>query len=92
MIVAILKDTLAGEHRVAMIPANLPALAKLGLEIVVEKGAGEAAGFPDAAYVEKGARVVGSRAEALKARHAFKSEMDDDARKALFPQNERLRA
>jgi len=67
MIVAILKDTLAGEHRVAMIPANLPALAKLGLEIVVEKGAGEAAGFPDAAYVEKGARVVGSRAEALKA-------------------------
>jgi proton-translocating NAD(P)+ transhydrogenase subunit alpha len=67
MIAAILKDTLAGERRVAMIPASLPALAKLGLEVVLEKGAGEAAGFPDAAYVEKGARVVGSRAEALKA-------------------------
>ena len=67
VIAAILKDTLAGERRVAMIPASLPALAKLGLEVVIEKGAGEAAGFPDAAYVEKGARVVGSRAEALKA-------------------------
>lgn len=37
-------------------------------------------------------RPAAQRAEALKARHAFKSEMDDDARKALFPQNERLRA
>ena len=67
MIAAILKDTLAGEHRVAMIPASLAALAKLGIETVVETGAGAAAGFPDAAYVEKGARVVASRAEALKA-------------------------
>ena len=67
MIVAILKETLPGERRVAMIPASLPALAKLGLEVIVEKGAGEAAGFPDAAYVEKGARVVDTRAEALSA-------------------------
>ena len=59
MIAAILKDTLAGERRVAMIPASLAALAKLGIETVVETGAGDAAGFPDAAYVEKGARVVG---------------------------------
>ena len=33
----------------------------------MEAGAGDAAGFPDAAYVEKGARIVASRAEALKA-------------------------
>jgi len=40
------------------------ALTKLGLEVVVERGAGEAAGFPDEAYAEKGARLAG-RAEAL---------------------------
>jgi NAD(P) transhydrogenase subunit alpha len=67
MIAAVLKETLPGERRVAMIPATLPALAKLGIETIVETGAGAAAGFPDAGYVEKGARVVASRAEALKA-------------------------
>ena len=67
MIAVVLKDTLDGERRVAIIPAALPALTKLGLEVVVEAGAGDAAGFPDAAYVEKGARLLPSRAEALKA-------------------------
>ena len=67
MIAAVLKDLADGERRVAIIPAALAGLTKLGLEVVVEAGAGDAAGFPDAAYVEKGARVVGSRAEALKA-------------------------
>jgi NAD(P) transhydrogenase subunit alpha len=67
MIVAVLKETLEGERRVALIPAALPPLVKLGLEIVVEAGAGDAAGFPDAAYVEKGARIVASRAEAIAA-------------------------
>ena len=37
-------------------------------------------------------RPAAQRAEALKARHAFKAEMDDDARKVLFPQNARLAA
>lgn len=36
------------------------------------------------------ARPAAQRAEALKARHAFKAEMDDEARKAMFPQNARL--
>jgi proton-translocating NAD(P)+ transhydrogenase subunit alpha len=67
MIAAVLKDLMEGERRVAIIPAALPALTKLGLEVVVEAGAGDAAGFPDAAFVEKGARIVGSRGEALKA-------------------------
>ena len=67
MIAAVLKETMDGERRVAIIPAAMPALTKLGLELVVEAGAGDAAGFPDAAFVEKGARIVPSRAEALKA-------------------------
>jgi GST-like protein len=37
------------------------------------------------------ARPAAQRASALKDRHAFKAEMDDDARRAMFPQNERLK-
>lgn len=39
---------------------------------------------------EINARPAAQRAEALKASHAFKAEMDDEARKAMFPQNARL--
>ena len=38
------------------------------------------------------ARPAAQRAAGLKDRHAFKAEMDDEARRAMFPQNERLRA
>ncbi len=41
---------------------------------------------------EINARPAAQRAEALKTRHAFKSDMDDAARAAMFPQNERLKA
>jgi GST-like protein len=37
------------------------------------------------------ARPAAQRASALKDRHAFKAEMDDEARRAMFPQNERLK-
>ena len=37
-------------------------------------------------------RPAAQRAEALKARHAFKAEMDDEAKRFMFPQNERLKA
>ena len=53
-----------GERRVALVPASVPALRKAGLEVLVESGAGERAGFPDAAYHDKGARTV-SRDEAF---------------------------
>ncbi len=38
------------------------------------------------------ARPAAQRAEALKTRHAYKTEVDDETRKAMFPQNERLKA
>ncbi len=41
---------------------------------------------------EINARPAAQRAEALKARYAFKTEMDDDARRQMFPQNARLAA
>jgi NAD(P) transhydrogenase subunit alpha len=60
------KETFPGENRVAIVPAVLPTLKKLGIDVVVEHGAGVAAGFPDATYADQQA-VLGSRAEAFAA-------------------------
>jgi proton-translocating NAD(P)+ transhydrogenase subunit alpha len=60
----VLKETWPGETRVAVVPGLLAALAKSGIEVLVEAGAGAAAGFPDAQYQEKGAALA-SRAEIL---------------------------
>ncbi|HST78324.1 MAG TPA: Re/Si-specific NAD(P)(+) transhydrogenase subunit alpha [Verrucomicrobiae bacterium] len=58
MIVGVPKETYPGERRVALTPAVVPLLAKAGLEVVLEAGAGEQAGYPDAQYQEKGAKVL----------------------------------
>lgn len=60
------RETLDREHRVAMTPAALPALIKAGARVVIESGAGAAAGFPDSAYTDKGAEI-GSREQVLAA-------------------------
>ena len=46
-----------------MTPASLIALAKAGLEVALEAGAGAEAGYRDADYVAKGAKIVASRGE-----------------------------
>jgi NAD(P) transhydrogenase subunit alpha len=51
---------------VALVPAVIANLAKAGLEVVVEAGAGVEAGFPDADYVAKGAKVLADRAEVFR--------------------------
>jgi NAD(P) transhydrogenase subunit alpha len=66
MKVAVLKETFPGERRVALVPNAIAPLAKSGLEIVVESGAGEGAGFSDDAYRAAGAAIV-SRDEAFAA-------------------------
>ncbi len=70
MIVGTVKETFPGERRVALTPHVLPSLARAGCEVVVEAGAGSGAGFPDAAYTEKGARIAGSRGEVFAAADA----------------------
>jgi NAD(P) transhydrogenase subunit alpha len=54
----VLKETWPGETRVAVVPGVVPALVKAGIEVAVETGAGEAAGFPDGQYAEKGAALA----------------------------------
>jgi NAD(P) transhydrogenase subunit alpha len=52
------KERVAGERRVALVPDSIAGLKKLGLEVVLERGAGEGAFFSDADYEKAGARVV----------------------------------
>jgi NAD(P) transhydrogenase subunit alpha len=52
------RERIAGERRVAATPETVRQLIGLGHTVEVEKGAGEAAGFPDAAYKEAGAKIV----------------------------------
>ena len=65
MIVAIPKETFPGENRVALVPANVPALTKTGVEITVESGAGASALQQDEAYISQGAKVENDRARLL---------------------------
>jgi NAD(P) transhydrogenase subunit alpha len=57
MIVGVPKEVVSGERRVALVPDLVAKLVKAGLEVVVQPGAGTAAGFVDAAYREPGARL-----------------------------------
>ena len=63
MILGVPKESYPGERRVAIVPAAIPALAKAGLEVLVEAGAGIEAGYPDKEYAEKGAKLAASRAD-----------------------------
>jgi proton-translocating NAD(P)+ transhydrogenase subunit alpha len=62
VIVGVPKESYPGERRVSLVPVVIPNLIKAGLEVIVEAGAGEQAGYPDTAYEEKGAKIVPDRA------------------------------
>jgi NAD(P) transhydrogenase subunit alpha len=66
MKIAVVRETFPGERRVALVPASVPQFVKAGTEVLIESGAGEAAGLLDAQYIEKGAKIV-SRADTLAA-------------------------
>ena len=61
----ILKETFPGERRVALVPSLVATLTKAGVEVLVESGAGDPAGFPDGEYGDEGAQVVPSRSDVL---------------------------
>ena len=63
MIVGVPKESFPGERRVALVPVVVPNLLKAGYQVLVEAGAGVGAGYPDAEYAEKGAKLAASRAE-----------------------------
>src|SRR6478672_12702100 len=58
MRIGVPRETAAGERRVALVPEIVGKLVPAGFDVLVQRGAGEAASFPDAAYEEAGARLV----------------------------------
>ncbi|WP_024802438.1 Re/Si-specific NAD(P)(+) transhydrogenase subunit alpha [Nocardia sp. BMG51109] len=55
--VGVVRETGAGERRVALVPKIIPVLQKLGVQVIVESGAGLGALIPDDAYVDAGATL-----------------------------------
>lgn len=58
VIVGVPRETFPGETRVGLVPAAISMLKRSGAEVVIEAGAGQAAGFTDVEYTEKGARLM----------------------------------
>ncbi len=56
------KEIFEGEDRVAMTPASVKDLQKLGFDCLIEAGAGAKAGFSDQTYTDAGAEVVADAA------------------------------
>ena len=66
MIVAILKETTPGEHRVSAIPATVKTMVKKGMIVKIESGAGEGSHISDNNYQDAGAEIVSDRESLLK--------------------------
>jgi NAD(P) transhydrogenase subunit alpha len=58
MKVGVIKESAPGEHRVALVPEAVARLSAKGIDVLVERGAGDGAWLPDAAYAEAGATVL----------------------------------
>jgi len=69
MRIVVLKERAERERRVALVPESARRLVKAGAEVVVEQGAGESAGFPDAYYTAAGASIASSFITALTGAH-----------------------
>jgi len=61
MIVGVPVESYPQERRVALVPAVVPVLTKIGMRVLVEHGAGEKAGFPDTAYEQQAAKIAVDR-------------------------------
>src|SRR5882762_9918974 len=71
MVIGVPTESSADEKRVAIVPGVLPLLTKAGVKVVVERGAGEAAGFPDAMYLEQGASLASDRSRLVSMAEVF---------------------
>src|SRR4051794_8323755 len=67
MRIGVPKETARGERRVALVPESCKKLLQSGYAITIEAGAGDAAGFADAAYRELGVGLEPDRRALLAA-------------------------
>lgn len=85
MIIGVQRERAPGETRVAATPDSVRQLVAAGLDVVIESGAGEAAGYPDAVYTEAGAKVAKSVDPAKVGVLAHVRPLDPKVAKALKP-------
>lgn len=85
--VGIVKETTPDEFRVAGSPETVAKMIKAGMEVIVETGAGQHAYFSDNDYVQAGAKIVASHAEALQADIVFKVQRPDQEEVASMKDN-----
>lgn len=71
MKIGVPSETLPGERRVALVPDSVGLLTKVQHEVVVQAGAGAAAGYTDDAYKAKGATIATDRAEVFRSAEAI---------------------
>ena len=90
MIVGVPRETYPGEKRVALVPAVLGNLAKAGLQVLLQAGAGAVAGYPDAEYSDKGAKIAASRAEVFAQAEIITQVLCDGANDKGLPRAVRL--
>ena len=64
--IAVPRETIPGETRVALVPESVGRLVRAGAEIVVETGAGQHASISDEAFEKAGATIAASAAEAIR--------------------------
>ncbi len=67
MQIAISKEAVPGERRVALVPELAAGLVKTGVRVALEAGAGEAAGFPDEEYRKAGVEIATDASALFKA-------------------------
>ena len=69
--ISVLKETVAGEKRVALVPESVSRLARQGVTILLQEGAGVEAGFKPKDYETAGAAIVSDYNELLKEGNIF---------------------
>lgn len=58
MLIGVPREVVPGERRVALVPESVAKFVKAGTNVIVERGAGDSAAFPDAAYEKAGATIA----------------------------------
>ncbi|MDQ2919467.1 MAG: alanine dehydrogenase [Verrucomicrobiota bacterium] len=63
MIIGVPKEIKEQEHRVGLIPSTASTLTRRGHTVLVQKSAGIGSGYPDQAYIDTGAQIIGTAEE-----------------------------
>ncbi|MCB2098864.1 MAG: NAD(P)(+) transhydrogenase (Re/Si-specific) subunit alpha, partial [Parvularculaceae bacterium] len=69
MKIAVLKETKAGETRVAASPETVKKFVAMGVDVAVERGAGDSANFADDVFAQAGATIGGTFSETVSGAH-----------------------